>query len=70
MERYEELSEMSGKAKISYVRQEDETIKEMLRILQNENKEYKEISKREKNAATKIYSALKLIKYFQHFHDH
>ena len=41
----------------------------MLKILEKENKDFKEICKREKNAQSKLISALKLIKYFQPFHD-
>ena len=33
MGRYEELTEMAGKFKIFYGRQEEETIKEMLKVL-------------------------------------
>ena len=69
MGRYEELTEMAGKFKIFYGRQEEETIKEMLKALENENKEYKEICKKEKIAKNKLNAAAKLIKYFKPFHD-
>ena len=67
--RHTELTELSAKMKFSYSKQDDETIKEMMRILESENKEYKEISRREKNARSKLISANRLIKYLQPFHD-
>ena len=66
--RHTELTELSAKMKFSYSKQDDETIKEMMRILESENKEYKEISRREKNARSKLISANRLIRYFQPFH--
>ena len=41
----------------------------MMRILEIENKEFKEISRREKNTRSKLASADRLIKYFQPFKD-
>ena len=67
--RHAELVEVSAKMKLSYGKQDDETIKEMMRVLEIENKEYKEISRRERNARNKLVSANKLIRYFQPFHN-
>ena len=44
--RYSEMTELAGKFKVGYCREEDETIKEMLKILETENKDFKECCKR------------------------
>jgi uncharacterized membrane protein len=54
---------------MGYAKEDDTIIKEVLKALESENKEFKEICRKEKIAQNKLVVASKLINYFQPFHD-
>ena len=45
MDNFSELAITAAKFKTSYAKEDDEAIKEVMRILESENKEFKEICK-------------------------
>jgi hypothetical protein len=69
MARHAELTELAGKFNTEYYKEEDENIKEMMRILEIESKEYKEMIRKVASQRQKLTGALNLMKYFKPFHD-
>jgi hypothetical protein len=67
--RHGELTDLAGKLKTDYSRADDEVIHILIKALEAEHKEFRELCRRESNSRGKLQTALRLISYFKAYQD-